>query len=60
MSWADMISLAKRVILSWPFLMVFAVAVVFVFLIFYVADHNKDVLDYYVPNARIRKGKKKK
>jgi len=45
MSWADMISLAKKVMLSWHFLAVLGGALVFTFLVFYVADHHKDVLD---------------
>ena len=45
MSWADMFSLSKKVIFSWPFLAVLGGAIVFSFLVFYVADHHKDVLD---------------
>ena len=58
MSWAELFTLFKQVIFSLPVLAIIVAVVLFLALVFYVANYHKDVLDYSVPIPRQKKKKK--
>lgn len=60
MSLHDIFVLSKKVILSWPVLVILLVMVLFISLIFYIANYHKDVLDYSIPITQETKKDKKK
>ena len=60
MSWTEMFVLIKNVLFSWPVLAIIVAVFAFLVLVFYVANHHKDVLDYSIPMDKVKKIKKKK
>lgn len=60
MSWAEIFVIIKSVIFSWYVLGIILAVSIFLALVFYVANHNKDVLDYSIPMNKVKKIKKKK
>ena len=60
MSWNEFFALFKRVLFSFPVLAIIVIVVLFLILVFYVADYRKDVLDYSIPMPTRKKKKKKK
>lgn len=59
MSFNDIFILFKKVITSWPVLVIILAVFAFLALVFYVANYHKDVLDYSIPSVK-KKDKKKK
>ena len=57
MSWSELFALSKQVIFSFPVLAILVIVVLFLALVFYVADYHKDVLDYSIPVPRKKKKK---
>ena len=57
MSWSELFALSKQVIFSFPVLAILVLVVLFLALVFYVADYHKDVLDYSIPVPRKKKKK---
>ena len=58
MSWSELFALSKQVIFSFPVLAILVIVVLFLALVFYVANYHKDVLDYSIPVPRKKKKKK--
>lgn len=59
MSLHDILILSRKVIFSWPVLVVFFMVFLFISLIFYIANYHKDVLDYSIPITKATKKNKK-
>jgi len=57
MSWNEIFELSKKVIFSFPVLVIFVIIALFIALVFYVANYHKDVLDYSMPIPRKKKKK---
>ena len=57
MSWSELFALSKQVIFSFPVLAILVIVVLFLALVFYVANYHKDVLDYSIPVPRKKKKK---
>ena len=58
MSWNELFTLYKKVLFSFPVLAILVILVLFLSLVFYVANYHKDVLDYSIPMPRKRKKNK--
>ena len=58
MSWAELFALSRQVIFSLPVLAIIVFVIIFLALVFYVANYHKDVLDYPVPMPKSKKKKK--
>ena len=59
MSFHDILILSKKVIFSWPVLVIILAVFLFLSLIFYIANYHKDVLDYSIPMVKVTKKDKK-
>ena len=59
MGFHDILILSKKVIFSWPVLVIILAVFLFLSLIFYIANYHKDVLDYSIPMVKVTKKDKK-
>lgn len=55
MSFHDILILSRKVIFSWPVLVIIIAIFLFLSLIFYIANYHKDTLDYSIPIIKERK-----